>query len=387
MSGHRYRVLHVCNDTKFLNALQRFEGPPFENRLILAGPRHYGTGRPGAAVLDRYLTEVVDADRHGLRRIVAAANDTDLVVLHNLDALKAMAAVEIDRRVAIGWFLFGWEIYSRRRSGLYTERTREVLGRNRRRVRSALAFAGQALDHLRRFHTLRLPFEEAVERIDLLFGGVPHEYEDLERRWGSLPEFLRFPIGHASGPEPAPTSRENVILIGNSRSPFNNHLDVLDAIVRSGPRTGWRYVVPFSYGSDGEYAEAVRARARDHGTIELLEEFIPRDRYGRLFDHAAAAVYNSYRQMALWNILAAVAAGVKVYIPDANPVSQWFRSEGIGVHDVESFPGDLEAGDLELAPDAARANRAALIRLVDEYTYEHFRETLAERLDAYRRGS
>src|SRR5690606_34099610 len=94
------------------------------------------------------------------------------------------------------------------------------------------------------------------------------------------------------------------IIIGNSNSLENNHLDVFEIIKDS--NFNERVFVPLSYGIDQKYKSVVLSRGKElfNDKFYPLLDFMERDKYFNLLSGCSAAVFYHYRQQAMGNILA-----------------------------------------------------------------------------------
>jgi glycosyltransferase involved in cell wall biosynthesis len=133
------------------------------------------------------------------------------------------------------------------------------------------------------------------------------------------------------------------------------------------------FVIPFSYGPEGAYAQAVRSRvARSSKDFRFIEEFLPKEEYYDLVTRAKAAVFNSYRQMAMGNILPMLTSGVKIYLNTRNVIYHWLLHHGFHIYAIEDLAVDLQIGDLELGAEQKLANANAWRLMETKYSRETF---------------
>ena len=248
-------------------------------------------------------------------------------------------------------------------------------------MRSAFATLANRLVDLRHVFRYGVPrerlFARAVERTDFFLGLFRSEYEELASKWGELPEFVDLPFSFAALTTELPKPRNGTVILGNSRNFWNNHLDLIDLINQVKYSDRLTFLLPFNYGVDGAYASAVRAAAKQSPrTISLLEDFLPRDSYFDLLRHSVAAVFNSYRQLAMGNIWHALCSGVKVYLNEKNIVYHWLRDNGIMVFPVEQFVTDLENDNLALTLEHHVVNVEQMTCLRSERSRDEFRERI-----------
>lgn len=127
---------------------------------------------------------------------------------------------------------------------------------------------------------------------------------------------------------------DGAILIGNSASPVNNHVDIWKTIESNIP-VERNVIVPLSYGSK-VYGEKVKQiiRNSDHNFI-FLDNIIPRNEYFSMIDRCSYAVYGSLRQHAMGNISFALRYGIKVFLYKKSPIYSYLISAGFKVFAIE----------------------------------------------------
>jgi dTDP-N-acetylfucosamine:lipid II N-acetylfucosaminyltransferase len=94
-----------------------------------------------------------------------------------------------------------------------------------------------------------------------------------------------------------------------------------------------------------------------------------------------AAVFNSYRQMAMGNIFALLNNGTKVYLNAQNVIYHWFVTFGLKIYTIEDFKVDLKSGNLELKTSEKIENVAALERMRLEFNHERFANDIMSLLE------
>jgi hypothetical protein len=141
----------------------------------------------------------------------------------------------------------------------------------------------------------------------------------------------------------APTG--NNILLGNSATPANNHLEALEFLrgILPADRT---VICPLSYG-DERYGDAVEAAGRrllGHRFIPL-RDFMDSAAYSKLIASCSIIVMNHVRQQALGNIVLALCGGARVFLHARNPIGAAMRRIGVEVHDMDRLPAFFDAGE------------------------------------------
>lgn len=360
------KVVHIHTDLKFVGGTDRFEKSHFDNAVIIIGASETYNG----PCSDRAI--FLSSSKSDLRHAVTICSNADLVIFYALDIVKSYIATMLPESITVAWRFFGHELYGRNIKDYLSEyslafyRTDGVV---RRLKRSLVQFKykvtyGSSIDTL---------FERAIERQDLFLCLSKDEYDHLVIYWKNLPLFVQLPI-------PMPLAhrdihkKDNTIIIGNSRSIFNNHIDIINLIEMSNCDDKLSFLIPFSYVPESEYSTEVKSRVKaSSSNIHLLEDFLPRENYFDRITTAKAAVINSYRQMAMGNIFAFLRYGVKVYLNSRNVMYDWLTDFGLRVYTIEDFASDLiSASKLELSSEEKQINMTIMQQLQSEFGGEKF---------------
>jgi dTDP-N-acetylfucosamine:lipid II N-acetylfucosaminyltransferase len=107
---------------------------------------------------------------------------------------------------------------------------------------------------------------------------------------------------------------------------------------------------PFSYGEKKKYSNYIRLIVSNSKlAIELIEDFMPYNQYLNFVGQHSTAIFNSYRQMGLGNILVALWSGLKIYLSLKNPTYQWLKNLGFIIFSIEEdLLLDLKSNNLIL---------------------------------------
>lgn len=177
---------------------------------------------------------------------------------------------------------------------------------------------------------LRHPYERMLARVDLV-SMMAEEYELLRRSqpqvrakhhllycFSAEESFVPIP-GKMDGPD---------ILLGNSASPTNNHLDALE-LFRSLDLTGRKLIVPLSYG-DKRYASDVcdRGRALFGDRFVPLLDYMSSEAYHARIASCGTVFMNHRRQQAAGNVSVALLKGAKVFMRPENFLYPMFTGLG-----------------------------------------------------------
>ena len=155
----------------------------------------------------------------------------------------------------------------------------------------------------------------------------------------------------------------NNILLGNSSSMTNNHLESIRLLEKFdlGKR---KLITPLSYG-EGYYRKIILKKGMrsfgDH--FHPLIEYLDREAYNKYVLSCNITIMNHYRPQALGNIITALWLGSKVYLNKRNIIFTYLTRLGIKISSVEDDlrtdnPDALNSPD----PGIAEHNREILYR-------------------------
>lgn len=157
---------------------------------------------------------------------------------------------------------------------------------------------------------------------------------DLARQWygarGQWHDCFMYPSNLFKDYQFTPKPHDGInILLGNSATPSNNHLNAMEKL-RNFANQNIRIYCPLSYG-DAAYADEVARAGKDvfGDKFIALREFLPFERYLELLSNIDIAIFNHNRQQGLGNVTTLLGLGKKVYIRD--DISSWDALVRIGV--------------------------------------------------------
>lgn len=365
-------VVHVFSDTNFIYTAQIFKG--WASNTIILIKDDLGNSRYPAGVI-RLDSTIAD-----ITRAIDICAHADLVVLYGLNGTKSYIANRLPKKVQTAWFFYGYELYKGRT--YYSELTlaadspgvfpicRDMFLEIARKIRSSILKQQDSNEE----------FNRAVRRIDYFLCLSRDEYDLLKSMIPELPQFVQRPYESCDRNYIPKAISNPVVVLGNSKSPYNNHLDLIQMVSESENAGKYRFVILFNYGEENRYAEEVRKSARKCADITLIEQLMPREEFRSFYSNVSALVINSYRQMAVANVLEALRVGAKIYLNKKNIVLQWLKSEGFKVFPIEDLPLDLKCGTLRLSSEEAGHNQRQFSRLSEKYSIDGFQKNLYSKI-------
>ena len=372
----KIKIIHIHTDLKFVDESKRFEGEKFDNTVIMIGDRkdYKGYYKDSALFYKPSLKN--------FQAIIKSCKDATMVVLFDLNFPKAYIANRLPASVKIIWRFFGTELYSKMPEYVYSGQTIKYSEEENKRFelfyfRNKIA----SLFNILRFKTnFNIEFNKAAfSRIDYFLGFSEKEHRFLKEFWPKLPPFLQISYDPYPKVNIYPKNGSKLI-IGNNRSAFNNHLDIIDLIEKSSQKSKFQFLMLFSYGQNNAYANAVRARAAEVKEIHVIEEFLAMDKLSYMYAEAGALVINGHRQMAMFNIFLAIYVNTKIYLNEKNITLDWLKEEGFLVFTINDLIADLEKGNLKLTEEETIHNQNQLIKFTARYNHQEFHNSLLKLL-------
>lgn len=368
------KAVHIHTDLKFIEETSLFEGPYFKNQVILIGDNKFYKGS-----FEDKLT-CIRRNFFGLQKIIRICNSSDIVVLYDLDTIKSAIANSVSEDVKIAWRFFGYELYKRNKELYVSNKSIEALSDTSKftSIKDVMT-----LSFFSSFKPINLfsdsSFRKAVSRIEFLLCLSRMEYNELLKEWPELPSCIEVPFWGEisnSNPEELWEMKRQDIILGNNKSIYNNHLDVIRELEKSSEASAYNFIIPFSYGAEGMYTNAVRCRVKELDMYTFLEDFLPYNKYNELIRQSSALIINSYRQIGMDTIFMAIEGGVKVYLNPKNITYTWLKSKGFKIFDIHSFKMDLDNQIVKLSVSDIEFNIQTLRKFQERYPKNEFQRNL-----------
>lgn len=364
MINSTIQIVHILNDSKFVNgALYKYRGA-FSNLFIFIETNEKYIPGDNNDVLS---FSTCKSDRN---KIVDICNSSDIVIIYGLDWIKARIINNINPEIIILWRFFGYEIYNEKSNLFLSAKTKKIIRSyaiNKKKISSILK-----LKKTRNFYR-ELIIHKSISRINFIVTICKEEYSFLLTLEKKLPQNIVLPISKidANPTYPNMSLKKKTIIIGNSRSNFNNHADILD-ITTNYVNTDYEFFIPFNYGHITGYCNTIKTRIMKLGNHNILDSYIDYNEYAELFRESSAFILNSKRQLGLGNLFLAIRNGVKIYLDEENVIFEWFKKNDIEVYPIPDISKDLDTNNTTLSENVAYKNIEALRVLYFKNTNEDY---------------
>jgi dTDP-N-acetylfucosamine:lipid II N-acetylfucosaminyltransferase len=348
-----FMILHIAPDDKFVPFLQGLfeEALPGENmwRVLTCKPI------PAFAVPAGDM-EIVGNEYYGSEKFKNDLQIADCVIFHSMNLSSRQKLLVLSRipvETTIIWRGWGFDYYGILQANglrLLLPETSSLIKRPSILERfSVKQLPRKLLNAIFLKTAAPVIANKLIVRIDYFSCCIPGDYDALKL---ALPNFKAqfLPLNYYSvediflkGDGLQDLAGED-ILLGNSATPANNHIEVMRALGKLGLQ-GRKVIVPLSYG-DMKYRERIIQAGKDL----LGESFIPLTdymslpEYNRFISSCGILIMNHIRQQAMGNISSALLRGGKVFLRQENPICNYYTRMGVKLF---PFSDDITIEDLD----------------------------------------
>ena len=347
------KILHITTDNKFISpALTSFENVyPKQNTVWMFAKGHDGHVSKNHRDLEFTFFDTLKPS------FLHKMTGYDLVVIHGFDLFKFSLVALAPAGVKFAWLGWGYDYYCyiyKNEDALLLPQTLPLKKECRKKSLTDyfhqvklvkklarklidLAFKNKALKRIGSFSPVLSEEHKLVEKAGL----IAHLPPLMPWNYGSLEESLvkKFIGERVNG---------DAILLGNSASFTNNHLEAFELIKKNEDVIGShsKIVAPLSYGD-----ECYKKAMLQQGALRFGKRFYPVvdfmaiDDYVSLLKQCGFAIMNHKRQQAVGNIVIMLYLGARVFLREENPTYQMLKNDGAilnSITELEKQPGLLK---------------------------------------------
>lgn len=332
------KILHIAKDEKFIDsAIKQFES--------------LKTIRSDFYIFNQnsQFKYIKLHDKVNFFNSITSINDIlnqyDIIIFHSLDVDFFPIILNTKKQHTCIWMCFGYEIYNDsfyfNKKNLYGILTRNITNFKTVSLKKKLK------NYLRPFK--RIIFKNlvytnqevkinAIRRMDYIVSSYSEEFFKISKLIHQRKKQLTFtyyPLEYLVDINDSSIIRENQILVGNSGTLTNNHLDVFKKlqVVNIG---NYNILCPLSYG-DSSYIEKIISIGQEKfgDNFLPLTEFLPLDNYNEIIKKSSIAIFYNFRQQGLGNVIAALWYGAKVYLSRKNTLYVFLKRMNIIIYNFD----------------------------------------------------
>ncbi|MGI9527948.1 MAG: TDP-N-acetylfucosamine:lipid II N-acetylfucosaminyltransferase [Weeksellaceae bacterium] len=203
---------------------------------------------------------------------------------------------------------------------------------------------------------------QSIQNIDYFSPPIPVDYEAIKANYPSFkPTYFQWNYGYINDKVldqfSSMRTRGSKIMIGNSATPSNNHLDVfynLKSIL-----TDQKLILPLNYGDMG-YKTYITQHLSTHfkkENIEILEIFLPSHEFDNKLLDCKNLILGHMRQQALSTIIKALIFGLNVFLFKNSNNYKFLKQAGFHIHTIENLKENPNLLDSNLTPLQIKENK------------------------------
>lgn len=329
------KVLHIIREYKFyLLTLKNFNRPYYNNLFVFNTSSAADSEKEK---IEKVRDKIIFVCNY--KEILDFINNrsVDIIYFHSLPPTDWKFVSKISNEITVVWWVWGYDIYFRYglikpfiSVKLYKPITKAIVNQENKKhyVRKIKRIIASIYFSLYK--------SKALNNISYIETVTKTEFDILHK----LPEFRhikKFYSPYDSTFEKLSTrAGKQYILVGNSSSDTNNHLDIFDSLKKIGFKEK-DVIVPLSYGSE-RYAEIINENIALNNypfNINIIKSFLPKEQYENIFNHISHAIYGVMRQQAMGNIAFCLLHGVKIFLYKESILYKDLKCCGYVIYNIE----------------------------------------------------
>lgn len=330
------KILHIALDDKFIDSANwQFEKifPGSNKFYITTNNSNYST--KFVKISNNVI--VLHENSKSQKQILTELGAYNLIVLHGLDDFQCQIILKANKDQKFLWLFWGYEVYNYKKEYLNA-----IYG-----IETRIHFIDKQKKGIKNFY-LRQYFElvsrlkinsrfRAIKRINYFGTLIKEEFTKLKELKIINASFFRFsyyPIEYILEGYEESYILGNNILLGNSATPSNNHIEAFE-IINKFNLEGRKVIVPLSYGDNRYRDELLKiGNILLNGSFIPLTEFLLINEYNKIIKKCSIFILNSYRQQGVGNIIAMLWMGAKVFLDERNTAYMYLKRIGCKVFSI-----------------------------------------------------
>lgn len=354
---NKLRVLHIAQDDKFFdNIFNKWkDDDQYDNRAVIIKNREDYSFR--------YIKSIKDVTvlyNKAMVKDCLRSSNYDIIYLYSLSGLFWKYCNYIPKDKIVIWWGWGYDLYGRYRLvpphinvQLYKIETRQYILRDFFRVHNLITFFPKLL---------QLPINtyykyNVIKRVDYFQPVTAIEYDLMKHYSAFRAKEYYTKDSYSPANELILKKNGGNVLLGNSSTPTNNHLDIL-SVINNKLSENQSIVLPLSYG-DMKYRNWLVDRISNQRVL-LLKDYLTLSEYNKIIDSCSYACFGVMRQQAMGNITYALKTGMKVFLYKDSVAYKSLKKLGFIIFAIEDI--NETSFSSPLTEDEARTNYMATIK-------------------------
>lgn len=358
------KLLHIIQDEKFPDAAYK----QFESIIPSCNDYIYPNRNKKIKYLKLIKPNRVSRFAYLSRKFIKSLNRYDAVILHAMTSFALEVVARADENVKFVWIGMGFDYYdliNDSHEDLYFDLTRELV---RECHKNESDFSLKRL-----LKNIIVPFlypntyrkSSIINKVDIFCPVIRHEHELIKIKHPNFrPKIVDWNYGSQvemfdqHGDFKLDVKRTD-ILVGNSASPNNNHLEIFELLKKIKIDSNAKIIVPLSYGDELYKNKIIERGIKFFGERFLpITEFMTILEYSQLLNRCHTMIMNHKRQQAAGNIALGLLMGAKVFLNENNPLVKFYQESGIETFSIKNIGDEFST---PLSFEIKEKNRKVLL--------------------------
>ena len=341
-------IVHICPDEKFI--LQFVVN--FEKYGSINGHRFFL--RTNTGIVESPFVQRIKLNSKIVKTTISSLTKDDLLLVHFLDYQTLAWLVRVKTKAHIGWVFWGAVFYQTlsyksQDYNLYDSQTKQIINSNKGRSFLLRNFLGKVL--MKGFNYVRhrisdFHFKKVLARLDVFYHFNQFDFDLVKNTYETKAQLVHFHYSNFSrfleSYKPEETLLEKTkhekfrIMVGNSGSTTNNHLDVLN-LINAAKLNNIEIHMPLSYGKKSYILEVIKtSQQRLPKSFHPLTKFLDFDSYFDYLRSMDVCIMGHNRAEGLGNILVLLFLGKKVYLKPHTTAFQYYEHLGMKIFKLDN---------------------------------------------------
>ncbi len=338
------KILHLASDEKFIDAANYLYETAFpnSNTFIIILPKFKNYKIKYVSKKENYI--FYHNNKKTLINVLELIDKHDLIVLHGYDFFKSQI-VNNRQNAVYNYILWGGELYNRHhllKNSLYGKKTSATLQK-----KTLFKDVFRPFAHLLKYKVFNIYNFQFKTLSKINYCSILHKEDyslfidkGIIKKTTKWLKFTYYPIEFIFGENNDLKVNNNNILLGNSASPTNNHIEAID-LLKNINLQNRKIITPLSYGNM-KYASKIIKYGEENlsNNFHYLKDFMPLQEYNKTIQSCGIVIMNHYRQQAVGNILANLWMGAKVFLDKRNTFYHYLKRIGCYVYLIDDLIND-----------------------------------------------
>jgi dTDP-N-acetylfucosamine:lipid II N-acetylfucosaminyltransferase len=354
-------ILHIAPDEKFIDMGFRVfeEVAPEQNKLLII------TNQKRVNFVKK--SDFITCSTKGLRtkKIIDFISGFDAIIFHSMFDFNVQLPIHV-KVLWIGWGFDYYDLIYKRESCLFLPKTLSFKNKSEtyKSKFEQLIKSNYLLNGIKSKLRKQTTKKQLINNISYFAPVLTSEYSLISKNnldfnpqlvdwnYGTLEDDL------IKGFEGKVIKGAN-ILLGNSATYPNNHLDIFDLIKDLDFRGN--VICPLSYGDD-RYKQEVCKQGKKYlqNKFVALTDYMNVDEYVNVISSCSVVIMNHVRQQGLGNVVIMLYLGAKVFLRSENPMYNFFAEEGAVIYNIEELENNPTLIEQPLNENDIKINRQIL---------------------------